>query len=159
MRDTRQTSDAQRQTESTFAFKWAKRDTYESEAMRATAREWLFKRYCDGDPSRLTQWLAGGCKTILDAGCGAGFSAMLFFGDHLREHAYIGADISDAVLVAKQRFDEVGYPGTFMQRDLLDLPVANGSIDMIFSEGVLHHTDSTERALKTLAKKLRAGGR
>jgi SAM-dependent methyltransferase len=30
---------------------------------------------------------------------------------------------------------------------------------MIFSEGVLHHTDSTERSLKSLAGKLKEGGR
>ncbi|MDP9203656.1 MAG: class I SAM-dependent methyltransferase [Gemmatimonadota bacterium] len=152
-------SDEQRQTESTFGFKWAKRDTYESEAMRNTAREWLFERYCGGDPQLLADWLSGGRKKILDAGCGAGFSAMLFFGDHLRSHDYIGADISDAAYVAQERFKEAGYPGTFIKRDLLDLPIEDGSVDMIFSEGVLHHTDSTERALKALAPKLRQGGR
>jgi len=152
-------SDAQRQTESAFGFKWAKRDTYESEAMRTAAQEWLFERYCGGDPQRLTEWLSGGRMTILDAGCGAGFSAMLFFGEHLRRHDYIGADISDAAYVAQQRFKEAGYPGTFMKRDLLDLPIADHTLDMIFSEGVLHHTDSTERALKALAPKLHEGGR
>ena len=153
------TSEAQRQAESAFGFKWAKRDTYESEAMRRTAREWLLKRYCSGDPEGVTQWLAGDRKTILDAGCGAGFSAMLLFGDHLRDHDYIGVDISDAVTVARERFAEAGYPGTFMRRDILDLPIQDGSVDVIFSEGVLHHTDSTEAALKSLAKKLRDGGR
>ncbi|MDP9200814.1 MAG: class I SAM-dependent methyltransferase [Gemmatimonadota bacterium] len=152
-------SEAQRQTESTFGFKWAKRETYESEAMRNTAREWLFERYCGGDPAVLAEWLSGGRKKILDAGCGAGFSAMLFFADHLRNHDYIGADISDAANVARERFREAGYPGTFIKRDLLDLPIGDDSLDMIFSEGVLHHTDSTEGAIKALAPKLREGGR
>lgn len=152
-------SEAQRQTRSTFGFKWAKRETYESEAMRNTARDWLFERYCGGDPAKVDEWLSGGRKKILDAGCGAGFSAMLLFADHLRDHDYIGADISDAADVARERFMEAGYPGTFMKHDLLDLPFEDGSLDMIFSEGVLHHTDSTERALKTLAPKLREGGR
>lgn len=151
-------SEAQRQTESAFGFKWAKRETYESEPMRHAAREWLFERYCGGNPAVLSEWLSGGRKKILDAGCGAGFSAMLFFADHLRQHDYIGADISDAANVARERFSEAGYPGTFMKRDLLDLPIPDNSLDMIFSEGVLHHTDSTERALKTLAQKLRVGG-
>jgi SAM-dependent methyltransferase len=152
-------SDAQRQTESTFGFKWAKRETYESEAMAKTAREWLFQRYCGGDPAVLDGWLSGGRKKILDAGCGAGFSAMLFFADRLRDHDYLGADISDAADVARDRFAEAGYPGTFIKRDLLDLPIENGSLDMIFSEGVLHHTDSTEGAIKALSPKLREGGR
>jgi SAM-dependent methyltransferase len=84
---------------------------------------------------------------------------MLLFGDHLRHHDYIGADISDAADVARVRFSEAGYPGTFLKRDLLDLPLDDGSVDLIFSEGVLHHTDSTEGALKSLASKLRGGGR
>jgi SAM-dependent methyltransferase len=152
-------SDAQRQTESAFGFKWARRDTYESEAMRLTFRDWLFERYCGGDPTIVGKWLAGGRKTILDAGCGAAYSALMLFADHLKDHEYIGADISDAVNVARERFTEAGYPGTFMKRDLMDLPFENGSLDIIFSEGVLHHTDSTEHALKALAPKLREGGR
>ena len=64
-------SEAQRQTEAAFGFKWAKRDTYESEAMQNIARTWLFERYCGGDPTVLAHWLSGGRKRILDAGCGA----------------------------------------------------------------------------------------
>jgi len=159
MKRTEVRSEEQRQTEAAFGFKWARRSSYDSEQMRTTARDWLIERYCDGDPSQVGRWLTGGRKTILDAGCGAGFSAMLLFGDHLRDHEYVGVDISDAVDVARERFREAGYPGTFIRRDLLDVPFADGTLDMIFSEGVLHHTDSTERALKALAPKLRAGGR
>jgi len=159
MKRTEVRSEEQRQTEAAFGFKWARRSSYDSEQMRTTARDWLIERYCDGDPSQVGRWLTGGRKTILDAGCGAGFSAMLLFGDHLRDHEYVGVDISDAVDVARERFREAGYPGTFIRRDLLDVPFADGTLDMIFSEGVLHHTDSTERALKALAPKLRVGGR
>jgi arsenite methyltransferase len=159
MKPTSVSSEAQRQTEAAFGFKWARRESYDSEPMRNTAREWLVERYCGGDPQLLEGWLAGGRKKILDAGCGAGFSAMLLFAEHLREHDYVGVDISEAVDVARERFREAGYPGTFVRRDLLDVPFEDGTLDMIFSEGVLHHTDSTEQALKTLAPKLRAGGR
>jgi SAM-dependent methyltransferase len=83
----------------------------------------------------------------------------LLFGNHLRLHDYLGVDISTAVEVASVRFAEAGYDADFLQADLLDLPVSDGSIDMIFSEGVLHHTDSTERAIKSLSNKLKLGGR
>jgi len=152
-------SEAQRQTETTFGFKWGRRETYESEAMSAAARTWLFDRYCGGDAGVLARWLSGARKKILDAGCGAGFSAILFFGEHLRNHEYLGTDISDAADVARERFAEAGYPGTFIKRDIADLPIEDASVDMIFCEGVLHHTDNTERALKTLALKLRVDGR
>ena len=68
-------------------------------------------------------------------------------------------DISNAVEVGRTRFREAGYPADFLQADLLDMPVPDGSVDMIFSEGVLHHTDSTEKAIKALAAKLKRGGR
>ena len=152
-------SDGQSQTRDAFSFKWAKRDTYESGEVTSNMQRWLFERYCGGDPGRLAQWLEGERKIILDAGCGAGYSAMLFFGHLLKQHDYLGVDISNAVEVARTRFREAGYPGDFLQSDLLDLPVPDGSVDMIFSEGVLHHTDSTEKSVKALAAKLKPGGR
>ena len=39
------------------------------------------------------------------------------------------------------------------------MPVADESFDIIFSEGVLHHTDNTEDAIKKLSRKLKKGGR
>ena len=152
-------SAAQGQTSEAFGFKWSKRDTYESAAVQSTGRRWLLERYCDNDPARLRAWLAGERKIILDAGCGAGYSALLFFGDHLKYHDYLGVDISEAVEVAKKRFSEAGYPGDFLRMNLLDLPLPHRSIDLIFAEGVLHHTDSTEKAIKSLARLLKAGGR
>lgn len=153
-----QSSD-QSQTREAFGFKWAKRETYESPAVTANMRRWLFERYCGGEPERLGSWLFGDRKIILDAGCGSGYSALLFFGDHLKGHDYLGVDISSAVDVARVRFKEAGFPGDFLQSDLLDMPVPDGSVDMVFSEGVLHHTDSTERSVKHLARKLKPGGR
>jgi SAM-dependent methyltransferase len=119
----------------------------------------LFERYCENDPGRLQEWLPGGPKIILDAGCGSGYSALVFFGEHLKFNDYLGVDISEAVEVAKIRFQEAGYPGDFLQMSLMDLPLPEASVDLIFSEGVLHHTDSTEKALKKLARHLKPGGR
>jgi arsenite methyltransferase len=152
-------SRTQAQTEQAFGFKWARRDTYESPAMQEQARRWLFERYCGGDSTVLDGWLAGSRKVIVDAGCGAGFSALLFFGERLREHDYLGVDISAAVDVARERFAEADVPGDFLRSDLLAAPIPDASVDLLFSEGVLHHTDSTEAALKHLARKLRPGGR
>lgn len=152
-------SASQSQTQQTFGYKWGRRDTYESPQMLEFSRRWLLDRYCGGDPSVLDGWLAGGRKLILDAGCGSGYSALLFFGDRLRDNDYLGVDISDAVEVARQRFAEAGHPGDFLQADLLHLPVPDASVDMVFSEGVLHHTDDTGAAIRSLARKLALGGR
>ncbi len=148
-------STSQTQTEQTFAFKWSKRDTYESDAVHAASKKWLDDRY--GLPNTDFSKLLEG-KTVLDAGCGSGYSALLFFGELLNTCRYIGADISEAVDVAAQRFAEKNVRGEFIQADLLNLPEELGFFDIIFSEGVLHHTDSTEKAIRYLATKLNPGG-
>lgn len=147
------------QTAECFGYKWSKRDTYESESMKNLSTNWLIERYCGGDINKLSEWLEGDRKIILDAGCGSGYSAILFFGDHLKNHDYLGVDISSAVNVAQCRFQEMGYTGDFMQMNLIDLPVPDRSLDVIFSEGVLHHTDSVEESIRYLAEKLKIGGR
>ncbi len=149
----------QEQTRKAFSFKWSLQDTYESEAFQEASRQWLLERYCRGDAGEADRWLAGGRKIILDAGCGVGYSALLLFGERLKDHDYLGVDISDAVDIARERFAQKGCGGDFLQMDILDLPIDDGSVDMIFSEGVLHHTDSTEKSLKFLARKLKKGGR
>jgi arsenite methyltransferase len=159
MKRQRQWSEAQDQTSGAFGFKWAKREMYESEAVLNNARKWLFERYCNDDHGKLKGWLDGGEKIILDAGCGSGFSALLFFGDYLKEHDYLGVDISDAIEIAKKRFREKGYIGDFLQTSLLDIPIPDESIDLIFSEGVLHHTDDTNASINYLTGKLKRGGR
>ncbi len=149
----------QEQTKDTFAFKWSKRDTYESEHFKSVCKKWLLERYCDHSPQQIEKWLEGDRKIIFDAGCGSGYTAALLFGDYLKEHDYLGVDISNAVDIAKTRFQEMGYPGDFLQVSLLDLPIQDESIDIIYSEGVLHHTDSTCNSIQYLAKKLKLGGR
>jgi SAM-dependent methyltransferase len=154
-----ETSSAQSQTEEAFGFKWARRDTYESPAVQETVREWLFDRYCGGDPNVLDSWLLGDRKVIVDAGCGAGHAALLFFGERLREHDYLGIDISSAVDVARARFAERGIPGEFLRADLATIALPPGSVDLLFSEGVLHHTDDTGGTFRHLAHALAPGGR
>jgi len=149
-------SAAQEQTEQTFGFKWAKRDTYESEAMRSQMREWLLQKY--GSPIELPIWNAAE-PIVLDAGCGAAYSALEFFAPVFDRIRYLGVDISEAVDVARQRFmDRKLDRAAFIQADLVNLPVRDESVDIIFSEGVLHHTDSTKGAILALAKKLKPDG-
>lgn len=152
-------SDSQSQTKDAFGYKWSQRDTYESPAFKDKARQWLLERYCDGNPGGIEVFLNGGNKRILDAGCGAAFSALLLFGEKLKQHQYIGIDISGSVGIAKRRFEEQGIPGIFLQGDIMNVPIEDQSFDIVFSEGVLHHTDSVEMAIKNLSKKLKQDGR
>jgi ubiquinone/menaquinone biosynthesis C-methylase UbiE len=154
-----QYSPAQEHTRESFGYKWSRRETYESSVSLERIREWLIERFCGGDPEQVDRWLSGGTKVILDAGCGAGVSALELFGDRLKQHRYIGVDISDSIDIARDRFARYGIPGEFMQHDVMDVPLPDESVDVVFSEGVLHHTDDTERALSSLARKLKPDGR
>ena len=151
-------SPSEEQTKEAFGYKWKQHRSFDSAASLARARAWLVERY--GDVST-APWLAehGDLPVLLDAGCGAGLSAIELWREVIPRLRYLGVDASDAVDVARDRFRERGLAGAFLQADLGSLPLAEGSVDLIFSEGVLHHTESTERSLKLLAQLLRPGGR
>ncbi len=151
-------SAAQGQTADAFGFKWQRRDSYDAPAARARARSWLEQRY--GSAAAMDWlWAARRSPILLDAGCGSGMSAVELFGERLRGLRYVGVDISESVDIAATRFAELGLEGEFLQGDLLALPFAEESVDAIFSEGVLHHTDAPRRALERLTRLLRPAGR
>lgn len=151
-------SDTQAETAEMFGFKWTQDDTFTRPEALELMRGWLESRY--GRVADAPWWDEYGERPlVLDAGCGAGVSGREVFGPMGDRIRYLGADITPAVEVARRRFAEIDADAAFIQADLTDLPLAPGSVDVIFSEGVLHHTDSTEGALKAVAPLLRSGGR
>ena len=151
-------SSAQEQTSDAFDFKWHQRETFERPEALERTRGWLVERY--GDVGVAPWWGEYGSEPVLlDAGCGAAMTTLLLFEDVLPRVRYIGTDVSGAVDVAAERFAARGFEGGFMQADLRQLPLAPGSVEVIYSEGVLHHTDSTRAALEALATLLKPGGR
>lgn len=151
-------SEAQAQTEEAFGFKWKKRDTFESATSLARMRGWLLERY--GDIAN-APWFEehGEMPLVIDAGCGAGMSGLELLGAVIPRVRYLGIDVSEAVDVARDRFFERGLSAGFLQADITNLPLEPNSVDIIFSEGVLHHTNSTRGAITSLAKLLKPGGR
>jgi arsenite methyltransferase len=147
----------QNQTSDIFSFKWKKRDSYE-QSLTAKLRSWLFERY--GDVAHMP-WLKqyGPSPLLVDLGCGACASSLELWADALPQLRFIGVDISEAVNVARDRFHERGFDGLFIRSDLHRVPIARGSVDLLFSEGVLHHCDDTREALASAASYLRPGGR
>ncbi|NBQ40105.1 MAG: class I SAM-dependent methyltransferase [Alphaproteobacteria bacterium] len=150
-------SAAQEQTRETFGFKWAKRDTFEG-SVAEHMRTWLVQKYGDVP---FAPWFKehGEHPIILDAGCGAALSGIALFGPVMDHVHYLGVDVSTAVDVAQQRFKERGWSAGFIQADLNQIPVPERSVDIVFSEGVLHHTDNTFNALAAVTKHVKVGGR
>ena len=148
----------QAQTADAFGFKWHQIDSFESEPALRRTRAWLLERY--GDAAAADWWDDYGDEPVLlDAGCGAALSSLALFGTRLQRVRFVAADISNAVDVAVRRCAERGVSAAFIQDDLTTLPLQPGSIDVVFSEGVLHHTDSTRNALHRIAALLAPGGR
>lgn len=148
-------SENQSQTSDSFGFKWQQRHSYESPIVKEAAKQWLEERYkLHNQP--IKNFIKN--KKMLDAGCGSGYSALVLFAEALKDCRYIGVDISSAVDVAATRFAEHQLSGEFIQASVTDLPQELGGFDIIFSEGVLHHTDSTEQSVKYLASKLNPQG-
>jgi arsenite methyltransferase len=150
-------SSTQASTGEKFGYKWQRTTSFDSEPSRRRMREWLIERYGD---LRDGAWIArhGTNPLVIDAGCGAALSGIELFGPVIDRIRYLGVDISAAIDVAAARFAERGMAPGLVQSDICRLPLAPASVDMIFSEGVLHHTDSTENAIRSLAPLLKPGG-
>jgi ubiquinone/menaquinone biosynthesis C-methylase UbiE len=149
----------QQQTAQSFGFKWQQQHTYDSPQVFSVARQWLLERYGFETINHMQRFFTGR-QRILDAGCGSGFSSSLWLDASWRNEGqveWIGADISMAIDVAQGRLGS--FSGThFVQADILQLPFREQAFDTIFSEGVLHHTPSTEAAFKSLVPLLKSNG-
>lgn len=152
-------SAAQDQTAGTFGYKWHRVDSYDSPSFTNLSQNWLRERYGAVEDMDWLGPVDGAPRILLDAGCGSGWSSINLFRSRLANIRYLGVDISGAVDLARYRFAEQGFDAAFLQADLCNLPLPEGSVDVVFSEGVLHHTDNTEHAFHALARLVRPGGR
>ena len=152
-------SERQAQTKDAFAYIWSDKARFQQDEDLVLMGDWYRQMY--GDVANAPWWTEYGEHPILlEAGCGAGISALGLFGDKLNDVRYLGVDVSTAVDAAASRFAAKDIKNAaFLQVSLLDIPVPDASIDVIYSQGVLHHTDSTRDAIHTLARKLKSGGR
>lgn len=148
-------SKTQAQTQSAFHFLWA--NEVLDHAAERFQENW-FEEHFPGVRTELRGILKPGSR-VLDAGCGAGFSALAFFGAYLNEIQYLGVDISGAADYAKKHFAERSRKGEFLQSSITTLPFSSEVVDFVFTPGVLHHTDSIAASLKSLTDILVPGGR
>jgi SAM-dependent methyltransferase len=124
--------------------------------MRDMGRSWLIDRYGFPSTDAMREYLEHHAA-VLDLGCGGGYSTSLWMDGQWSGRLWLGADISGAIDVAKDRLGHL--PGTaFIQADILHLPLRAGTFDAVIAEGVLHHTPSTRLALRSAARVLAPGG-
>ena len=124
-----------------------------------------FARY--SNPSRETPYpleyayhLVGNIdgKRVLDFGCGSGSNSLLL----ARRGAIVcGVDIShDLLSIARQRLDRSTVPlrAQFVAASAHDLPLEDGSFDLVFGIAILHHLD-LDLVSKEVHRVLKPGGR
>jgi SAM-dependent methyltransferase len=95
-------------------------------------------------------------KVVLDAGCGMG--RYLRIAGESSAKLIVGVDLSRAVDAARELTRQLPQVAV-IQGDLLRLPFAPGSFDLIYSLGVLDHTPDPRAAFLSLARLLKPGGR
>jgi ubiquinone/menaquinone biosynthesis C-methylase UbiE len=94
---------------------------------------------------------------VLEIGCGCGSEAERFAraGAH-----YTAVDLTNAaVSITRRRFQLANLEGRFVQGDAETLPFADGSFDLVYSHGVLHHTPDTPQTIREVHRVLSPGGR
>ncbi len=93
-------------------------------------------------------------KVVLDAGCGGGRFAQ-FVSKYCGE--FVGFDYSDAVDKAYELCKE-NPNAHFIQCDINKNPFREGTFDLIYCHGVLHHTPNTKKSFENLPKLLKKDG-
>ena len=95
-------------------------------------------------------------KQVLEVGAGGG-AETLALDELLGADEMFAIDLNFSLLTRSKELRDL--PGvTFVIASLFDLPFAPASFDLVYSEGVLHHTYSTKEAFASIAPKVRPGG-
>jgi SAM-dependent methyltransferase len=96
-------------------------------------------------------------RVVLEIGCGIGTDGTRFLEGGA---SYVGSDSSGvAVRTARATFDLLGLPGAVLAADATAVPVRTASVDVVYSNGVLHHVPDTRGAVDEIHRVLRPGGR
>lgn len=96
-------------------------------------------------------------KRVLEIGCGQGSHAELI----ARAGAqYTGIDITErAVRLTRKRFELNGLRGNIEQMDAEKMTFPDSSFDVVWSWGVIHHSQNTQAIIDEIHRVLAPGGR
>jgi ubiquinone/menaquinone biosynthesis C-methylase UbiE len=93
---------------------------------------------------------------LLEVGCGMGTDLLQFARGGAR---CTGIDLTPrSIEITRHRFKLYGADGNFMISDGEHLPFQSESFDVVYSNGVLHHTPDTAGSIREVHRVLRPGG-
>jgi SAM-dependent methyltransferase len=125
-------------------------DVETADNLARSARNDLYLRLVDEQIARSAR--------VLDAGCGTG--QLVNFLALEPRRTVVGIDLSRSSLrkahAFKKRFGIAG--ARFVQMDVFGLALPAASFDVVFSNGVLHHTGDARRGFRELCRLVRPGG-
>jgi ubiquinone/menaquinone biosynthesis C-methylase UbiE len=95
-------------------------------------------------------------RRLLEVGCGMGTDLLQF----ARGGAICtGVDLTPrSIEISRHRFQLYGIPGSFLVTDGERLPFPDNTFDVVYSNGVLHHTPDTAAAVQEIHRVLKPGG-
>jgi SAM-dependent methyltransferase/uncharacterized protein YbaR (Trm112 family) len=139
----------------TFSYEWNAHhagDLEESETLWGLTKEEDWAYFHEATELRDEQ-LSG--LTVLDGGCGSGRLTR-----QMAEHGagvVIGVDIIDAVDGAFERSRDLPHVH-IVQGNIFQLPLRRQAFDLVWSNGVIHHTPDAKRAHEALSQMVKPGG-
>ena len=112
-----------------------------------------------GNPLAIGPISAG--ETVLEIGCGAGMDLLLAAKRTGPNGHAIGIDMTDAMVErARKSAAAAGLRQVDVRKgDAISLPIADGAIDVVSSNGVLNLVPEKERGFREIVRVLKAGGR
>lgn len=131
-----------------FGFEWRRHQRTQLDSGSGGESERTFRRKTGLTPEDLHE------KLVLDVGCGMGRFAEVAsrWGAKV-----VAVDLSLAVEAARENL--AGRPNAaVLQADCFSLPFSQGTFDVIYSIGVLHHTPDCRAAFRALVPLLKRGG-
>ena len=112
-----------------------------------------------GNPQAIAALNPG--ETVVDIGCGAGMDLLLAARQVGPQGKAIGVDMTDAMIERASRAARLAELHNVEVRkgDATELPLADASVDVVISNGVLNLVPEKEMAFREIARVLRPGGR
>jgi arsenite methyltransferase len=135
------------------------RDLYTAEELALAPDDAIAAALGVGDPIRHAM-LRGG-ETVIDLGCGAGIDTLIAARQVAPDGQAIGLDTLPEMLgraAANARGGGVKNV-TWVRGELEQIPLADGAVDVVISNGVFNLSPRKSRALQEAFRVVRSGGR